>query len=623
MTANTSRFIHFTLGTTAKPYTTGFYKMSDHTGKTSETALHDGMAYLELTIRFRDLEPVELVCDDDLPVLKTLFQALLANGQKNEDQQDDLIYLELGGEDPKVLYFLRSQILTIETNRPVSEEMVLASDVADAVSHLLPRPHSPFDDSWKYWIWSNVNQGCAKARIFNILLENGFGVEDIRFELGYEPSLEVNHPLANIQAAAPEWDRRCTDSALVPLPVDEIEAYEITEFLSPSECEKLISMMNNSYTRSTVSAEDVANGAIDESRTSSSTYFDRSDPFIQTIEQKIANTIGIDIKYGEAMQGQQYQVGDFFKAHHDYFDKNNENIYQNYCQDGDRTWTVLVYLNEEGLEGGETYFPSLSLVVKPAVGKALCWRNMNPDGSLNSNTLHAGLPPITGTKYIITKWFREKPTEEYGKADKKYFSTINDLPRLDKNGVGFEKRKLPKHILAMVEEAYDGLKPKLEQEHWDNLTDYIQDGKGNNPCDIMSFDHFPELRDKIHKELQTIVQEWIGDEYPITATDLYGIRSYKRGAMLKMHSDRVETHHVGCVVVVDKKVDQDWPLHCVDDKGETQKIYLEPGEFVLYECAKTIHGRPEPLMGDWYRNFFVHYKLDNWKYREAATALTE
>jgi hypothetical protein len=75
--------------------------------------------------------------------------------------------------------------------------------------------------------------------------------------------------------------------------------------------------------------------------------------------------------------------------------------------------------------------------------------------------------------------------------------------------------------------------------------------------------------------------------------------------------------------MVDKKVDEDWPLHCVDHNGNTQKVYLEPGEFVLYECARTIHGRPEPMVGDWFRNFFAHYKLENWEYRAQNTKLPE
>jgi len=575
---------------------------------------------LELTIRFRELESIDLVCSEEMPILKTLFQALIANGQKSVVQQDDLLYLELGGEDPRVLYFPRSQLLTIETNRPVSEEIICGNDArhsADSPSFSL---RTPFDDGWKYWIWSNINRGCTKDGIFKILLENGFTFDDIRFELGHVPG---DNTAADFMGEPPEWDMHEPDPSLTRLGVNEIEAYEFNDFLTPAECEKLVNLMDNNQTRSKVSSESSSEGVVDECRTSSSTFFDPTDPFIQNIEQKIADALGIDLKYGEAMQGQQYEVGGFFKEHHDYFDENNENLYQNFCQDnGNRTWTYVIYLNDEGLEGGETCFPVANLLVKPSTGKAVCWRNMNPNGALNSSTLHSGLPPTKGHKYIITKWFREKPVEVHTENNQKqYFSTIDDLPYLDKNGIGFEKRKLPEHIVKLIQEAYDTLRPKLKQEQWDGLTDIVADSEGNNVCDLMSFDSIPEMRDRIHKALQPVVQQWIGEENPITPSDLYGIRSYNRGAMLEMHSDRFQTHHAGCVVMVDKDVDEDWPLHCVDHNGETHKVYLEPGEMALYECAKTVHGRPDPLVGDWFRNFFVHYKLENWEYKDPGTGI--
>jgi len=583
------------------------------------TSSHTDTTELELTIRFRELESIELVCDEEMPILKTLFQALIANGQKSTDQADELLYLELGGDDPRVLYFPRSQLLTIETNRPVSEGIIYGNDARSSADNPPSGSLSPFDDDWKYWIWSNVNRGCSKDGIFQILLDKGFGADDIRFELGYAP---MQHAASVYTGERPEWDMHKPDPALTRIGVNGIEGYELTHFLTPSDCEKLIDLINNNHTRSTVSSEDSSEGVIDECRTSSSAFFDTTDPFIQAIEQKIADAIGIDLKYGEAMQGQMYEVGGFFKEHHDYFGSSNEGIYQNYCQDGDRTWTFIIYLNDEGLEGGDTHFPAVNLLIKPSAGKAICWRNLNPNGTPNSSTLHAGLPPTKGRKYIITKWFREKPVgaqAHVNETEKHYFSSIDDLPYLDKYGVGFAKRKLPEHIVKLIQEAYECLKPKLEPEQWDGLDDSITGNDEKSPCDIMSFDHFPKMRDNLHKEIQTVVEEWIGTENPIIPSDLYGIRSYKNGAKLKMHSDRFKTHHVGCVVMVDKKVDEDWPLHCVDHSGKTHKVYLEPGEIALYECARTVHGRPDPLVGDWFRNFFVHYKLENWEYKEPAT----
>ncbi|MEL6875043.1 MAG: oxygenase, partial [Pseudomonadota bacterium] len=37
------------------------------------------------------------------------------------------------------------------------------------------------------------------------------------------------------------------------------------------------------------------------------------------------------------------------------------------------------------------------------------WNNLLPDGSVNDRTLHHGMAVTSGTKYVITKWFREKP----------------------------------------------------------------------------------------------------------------------------------------------------------------------------------------------------------------------
>ncbi|MBC8299855.1 MAG: 2OG-Fe(II) oxygenase [Pelagibacterales bacterium] len=437
----------------------------------------------------------------------------------------------------------------------------------------------------------------------------------------------------------PKWDTKDPSPNLKRLDNDQIEAYEIHDLLDSSECEKIIDLMNKNHIPSTLATSD---GAIKNStRTSSSAFFDNEDPFIKSIEQKISEAIGIDVSYGEPLQGQIYKVGEYYAPHLDYFNKKDENIYNQFCGDrGNRTWTMVIYLNDEGLEGGETNFPKVNVSIKPKRGKAACFRSMNPNGRMNRLTLHSGQKVTKGSKYIITKWFRENPVNTHGNSnpsspietddlsnikasditEKHYFSSIEELPYLDKKGVGFEKRKLPEHIWKMAQEAYDTLLPKITtedpEEKW--ITSVIADEYGNNVCDIMSFDLIPEKRNKIHEALRPIVQEWIGEENPITPSALYGIRSYQKGAILDMHSDNFTTHHAGCIVMVDKKIEEDWALHCVDHNGETHKVYLEPGEFALYECAKTRHGRPEPLIGDWFRNFFVHYKLDNWEYKEVS-----
>lgn len=62
---------------------------------------------------------------------------------------------------------------------------------------------------------------------------------------------------------------------------------------------------------------------------------------------------------------------------------------------------------------------------------------------------------------------------------------------------------------------------------------------------------------------------------------------------------------------IDQKVDEEWPLTLIDHKGTKRKIFLLPGEMVLYEGAKIPHGRQFPFKGDYFENIFVHFSPDN------------
>ena len=93
------------------------------------------------------------------------------------------------------------------------------------------------------------------------------------------------------------------------------------------------------------------------------------------------------------------------KPHWDYYEPGT-NLFERYAGvRGNRTWTFMVYLNDE-MVGGATRFTRLGLAFKPKLGMALFWNNLKPDGSPNPATMHCGEPVISGVKVIITKWFR-------------------------------------------------------------------------------------------------------------------------------------------------------------------------------------------------------------------------
>lgn len=185
--------------------------------------------------------------------------------------------------------------------------------------------------------------------------------------------------------------------------VEGIELFIQYDFFSPAECAQLIALIDADSEPSTLFLEGENNGF----RTSYSCNLDRWDEFVLRIDARICTLTGIDPDNGETLQGQRYRVGEQFQPHHDFF-----HIDQPYWPEmeetgGQRSWTVMIYLNEPEA-GGETGFPALGIAVSPRAGMLMAWNNMGPDGAPNLQTLHAGQPVTAGTKYIVTKWFRER-----------------------------------------------------------------------------------------------------------------------------------------------------------------------------------------------------------------------
>jgi hypothetical protein len=127
-------------------------------------------------------------------------------------------------------------------------------------------------------------------------------------------------------------------------------------------------------------------------------------------------------------------------------------------------------------------------------------------------------------------------------------------------------------------------------------------------------DAFTRIREIISEELQPLHEEFIGHKEKLIPKWIYGIRSYKRGSILVPHTDTFTTHHISSIVIVDKEVDRDWPIDIQDHLGRWHKVYADVGEMILYESATNKHGRIEPFEGEYFRNFFLHYTLADYKF---------
>ena len=209
------------------------------------------------------------------------------------------------------------------------------------------------------------------------------------------PRAEIGEKVRKRLLAAPSVAR---------IPKDRLEAYVVRDFLSDEECQGLIRLIDAGKIPSGL----LAPSADPEFRTSESCNLNPANPLVGGIEDRINALMGIDPIHGETVQGQRYAVGQQFKPHHDYFHTDQPYWPALEKLGGQRTWTVMAFLNKPEA-GGQTMFPDAGLRITPAAGYLLVWNNLDLAGEPNPFSLHQGLPVEAGVKYVITKWYRERP----------------------------------------------------------------------------------------------------------------------------------------------------------------------------------------------------------------------
>jgi prolyl 4-hydroxylase len=407
----------------------------------------------------------------------------------------------------------------------------------------------------------------------------------------------------------------------------------IDSFLTEEECDLIIEMIDANNMPSSVSGEGSERSVQSkEHRTSSTCNLPKDNEVVSRLKQKIADTNGFPVEMGEDIQGQKYEPGQYFKPHYDFFENDS---YTNHClASGNRTKTVMIYLNDD-FEGGGTNFPEIDRHIKPKKGSAVVWDNMKGE-ELQRDMLHEGVEVKSGTKYIVTSWWREnvwnpglddKLARDHHKnkivkirpINGKTFSTWEEIPRFSEKG--YDVVKLPDDAWNLVMEMYEELKEAEAEEHFPGKDSIIRSAHEGASSTLMDLGLVHEKRDLLHQMLRPMHEQFCGVN--LEPTFIYGIRSYLRGAGLVKHRDRIETHHISSIIIVDKDLrcgcktkpySDDWPLDIQGHNGIWQKIYAEPGDMILYESATCEHGREELFGGTHFRNMFVHYKLKDWHY---------
>lgn len=182
----------------------------------------------------------------------------------------------------------------------------------------------------------------------------------------------------------------------------------IEGFASPPECRWLIERMRTRLKPALVFNSDGTH-SLDQSRTNTGREFlvCDMDLVVEVIRNRVSAATRVPVTAFEASQVLHYDAGQQFALHIDSFDTSNPMHHEQLRSRGQRIATFLIYLND-GFEGGETDFPRAGVRYRGKIGDAIFWTNVDTDGIPDPMSLHAGLPPTSGEKWVLSQWIRDR-----------------------------------------------------------------------------------------------------------------------------------------------------------------------------------------------------------------------
>jgi len=257
--------------------------------------------------------------------------------------------------------------------------------------------------AWQEWLHFNRGRGCVRDVMIERARQNG-GFSRAAIEAVLDQPVDVSSSTLDwlrwFEAPLTRPDHRPRAWRLdTPL----AQLYELPDFLSRQECDELIQAIDRQLVPSTVTHGDSTY------RTSRTCHLHLSDAALAArLDRRLADLFGVDPDYSEVLQGQRYDPGQYFKEHTDWFAPDTDEFTFHANPGGQRTWTVMIYLNSVA-RGGQTDFKRLGRRFTPVQGLALAWNNLMADGTPNPFTLHEAMPVEEGHKWVITKWFRASP----------------------------------------------------------------------------------------------------------------------------------------------------------------------------------------------------------------------
>ena len=234
--------------------------------------------------------------------------------------------------------------------------------------------------------------------------------------LGWNPALRELQLLARDAGSDPEVLRRKVDvPALRSAPATRVvfekpRIVVIEHFASADECRWLIDRAGSGGLQRAKVYRDSSTAQVADTRTNREMSFTifNADVAVSLIRDRIAAACGAAVTHFEIPKLLHYSPGEQFALHADFIEPKTPELARDLAARGQRAATFLIYLND-GYEGGATQFPRLDWQYRGGRGDALLFVNVAAGGVPDYDTVHAGMPPTSGEKWVLSQWIRTRP----------------------------------------------------------------------------------------------------------------------------------------------------------------------------------------------------------------------
>jgi len=265
-----------------------------------------------------------------------------------------------------------------------------------------------------------ANALLARFAAFGVMRERSFAdaIEGLAraATLGFEPARLELRMLArgsgdDFEALRGRVDVAALTRAPAAHAVSESPAIRVVKsFASAAECRWLVDRGSRGMRRAQVYRRDAPGYAEAESRTNSESDFTfwNADVVLALIRERMAASLGTESRHFEVTKLLRYEPGQEFSLHADYQEPSTPALAREIERRGQRIATFLVYLNDD-YGGGETDFPEAGFRFRGRLGDALWFSNVDSRGNPDRRSVHAGMPPSSGTKWLLSQWVRSRP----------------------------------------------------------------------------------------------------------------------------------------------------------------------------------------------------------------------